>query len=295
MFNKFRILQFQKYNKARDYLVEHPEVLIKLEEYFITFLHSILNTYLEEIINDYNEASFLFPFWQNYPPDDRGRKPRGDQYPWIEVGEHVFGGKLPRLLAHKFSLRDCGLPTGPDERFIVRHSDIVKITKGLTDQCWLFIDVKSVGPRDDHPHAVMSHNQISGDGIWNSVDAGVKNTVLEAVGKRTSHPFYCSIPPLYILSDGTILPVILVIIKPVYSMLNLNKNDSSGQPIKRITLVSIPNGLLLTVNPNYLGIYPTLLFPGKDDKSKNPLKVRCRISFEILREIAKWRVLEINC
>jgi hypothetical protein len=46
---------------------------------------------------------------------------------------------------------------------------------------------------------------------------------------------------------------------------------------------------LLAVNPNYLKQYPHLLFPGKDDKEKNPLKVRARVSFEVLRHIAPWR------
>jgi hypothetical protein len=40
--------------------------------------------------------------------------------------------------------------------------------------------------------------------------------------------------------------------------------------------------------------HPKLLFPGKDDKKKNPFKVRCRISFSILRSIADWRVRDIQ-
>jgi len=50
---------------------------------------------------------------------------------------------------------------------------------------------------------------------------------------------------------------------------------------------------LLTENPNYLKRYPGLLFPGKDDKDKDPRKVRARISFELLRKIASWRYIDI--
>jgi hypothetical protein len=87
--------------------------------------------------------------------------------------------------------------------------------------------------------------------------------------------------------------MINVVVKPVYDMLSLKKRDN-GQPLKRISLATIPNGLLLTINPNYITTYPGILFPGKDDKDKNPTKVRARVSFELLRKIANWRVKEIN-
>jgi hypothetical protein len=48
--------------------------------------------------------------------------------------------------------------------------------------------------------------------------------------------------------------------------------------------------LLLEENPGYLKQFPGLFFPGKDDKGKNPLKVRARVSFEILTTINQWRV-----
>jgi Restriction endonuclease BglI len=51
---------------------------------------------------------------------------------------------------------------------------------------------------------------------------------------------------------------------------------------------------LLAINPNYLSKYPGLLFPGKDDKSTNPRKVRARVSFELLQRIAAWRVVTIE-
>jgi len=138
----------------------------------------------------------------------------------------------------------------------------------------------------------MSHNQISGNGTWDKKDNGVKNKVLTATGTRASHPFYCAIPPLFILSDGTIVPVVHMVLKPVYTMLGITNGDR-GQPLGRVTLAAIPNGILLTENPGYLKRYPELFFPGKDDKEKNPKKLRARVSFAVLRSLADWRYADI--
>jgi hypothetical protein len=246
----------------------------------------------DEIQRDYNESSFLYPFWQNYPPDDRGRSPKGDQFPWIEVGEHIFCPKLSRFLSRSFDVRDTGIPTGPDDRYIISDERIRSVLE-ITDSLWLFIDIKSVGPRDDQDHAVMSHNQISGNGKWTEKDFGIINDTIIAKGQRVSHPFHCAIPPLFVLSDGTIVPVVHIVLKPVYKMLGLTSGEK-GQPLGRVSLVSIPNGILLTENPNYLQTYPSLLFPGKDDKEKDPRKVRARVSFEILRQIAEWRYVDFQ-
>ena len=253
MFNAHRIDQFTIYKKAKEFFVSNPEVLCGLEEYFTNCLVNELTINIQDISRDYNEASFLFPFWQNYPPDDRGRQPIGDQYPWIEVGEHAIGTKLSRTLSRRFEIRDTGIPSGADQRFVVKSNNIRQLTDNYCDSAFLSIDIKSVGPRDDAPHAVMSHNQISGDGIWESPKEGLINSVIKATGERTTHPFHCSLPPIYILSDGTIAPVITLVVKPVYSMPSLDSNnEKSGQPLNKITLVSIPNGILLMVNPNYL-------------------------------------------
>lgn len=70
-------------------------------------------------------------------------------------------------------------------------------------------------------------------------------------------------------------------------------NVSVGQPLKKIKVASIPNGLLLTQEPNYMKKYPHLFFPGKDDKSKDLRKIRARVSFDVLKAIDSWRVKEI--
>lgn len=293
MFNKHRTNQFRAYNKARDFLLSSPDVLIQLEQYLTKCLRDTLQESMTEITQDYNEASTLYPFWETYPPDDRGRMPRGDQFPWIEVGERSIGAKLPRLLGTQFKMRDPGLPSGPDERFLLRSEEIKLLTEGLTDSVWLMIDIKSVGPRDNFSHSVMSHNQISGDGTWDNEMEGVRNTVLRAVGKRSQHLFHASLSPIYVLSDGTIAPTITLALKPVYKMLNL-EGETFGQPLEEIVLACIPNGLLLCKEPNYIEKHEGLLYPGKDDKSKNPLKVRCRVSFDLLQAIDDWRVSKLD-
>lgn len=275
------------YNRARTYFIHNPQHLINLEQYIFETITHLISQLQYEIKRDYDEASFLYPFWRNYPPEKRGRQPIGDQVPWIEVGENVIGAKLSRILPTYFAVRDSGIPSGPDNRYVVSHKRIREIT-GITDSAWLFVDIKSVGPRDDADHAVMSHNQISGDGLWTIQERMLVNTPILAIGPRASHNFFCAIPPLYVLSTHEVVPVIHVVIKPVYGMLSMN-GDDEGQPLQRIDLAAIPNGLLLMHGPRYLERHPGLFFPGKDDKKKPPTKIRARVSFSILREIAPWR------
>lgn len=288
--------QFKTYISAKKYFEKNHTILIEIEKYISSTLISIIINNILEIKNDYNEASYLFPFWKNYPPDDRGRQPIKDQYPWIEVGEHAIGAKISRLLVKDFIVRDHGLPAGPDQRFVLKNDFIKKISNGLTDSIWLFIDIKSVGPRDDQHHTVMSHNQVSGDGLWHSINDGIINTILKASGKRNSHDFHASIPPLYVLSDNTILPVVMIALKPVYKMIRSKDINirNEGQPLERIDVATIPNGILLTITPNYLNKYPGLLFPGKDDKSKDPRKLRARVCFKTLKLIDNWRIKTVN-
>ena len=70
---------------------------------------------MQKFARDYNEASYLNPFWANYSPDYRGRAHVGDQVPWIEVGEHAVGHKLNRLIAAKYKKAEVGLPFGAVE------------------------------------------------------------------------------------------------------------------------------------------------------------------------------------
>lgn len=259
MFTKYQQVQFEEYNKAVQYYRIHPEKLIEIERFVMNEILHFIDLHLPEITRDYNEASYLYSFWKNYPPLDRGRSPVGDQYPWIEVGEQVFGNKLSRYFNANFGVKDAGLPSGSDDRCIISSERIRQIL-GITDSVWVFIDIKSAGPRDDFNHAVMSPYQISGSGIWNNVSDGVKNDPIKATGKLTSHDFLCSLSPIYVLSDKTIAPLVTFAVKPVYSMIHDN-GVNIGQPLQKIKVASIPNGLLLTQNPNYMSKYPHLFLP----------------------------------
>lgn len=281
-------MQFHEYKKAVDFFTKSPSNLIEIEHFVMNEIVHFINLHLPEIKRDYDEASYLYSFWKNYPPLDRGRSPKEDQYPWIEVGEQVFGNKLSRYFASNFSVKDSGLPSGSDDRCIIASERIRQILS-ITDSVWVFVDIKSAGPRDNFEHAVMSPYQISGSGEWKSVESGIENSSIPAQGKRATHNFMCSLSPVYVLSDKTIAPLSTFVIKPVYGMLK-----EGGQPLMQIKIASIPNGLLLTKNPDYLSSHKGLFFPGKDDKEKDLRKIRARIDFSILKSIAEWRVQVID-
>jgi hypothetical protein len=296
MYRKHLLDQFDTYQKARDLFSVHTEILLELEKFIAEKIASIIENSLEEIRSNYDEASYLYPFWQNYPPEDRGRQPIKDQFPWIEVGEHAVGRKISRSLGHDFEVRDLGLPSGSDERVMLSSPEIARITGGFTDSVWVFIDIKSIGPRDDADHAVLSQNQVSGDGIWVHPESGLINGIIQASGKRKTHDFHVSMPPLFVTSSGKAVPTIILIIKPVYSMIESTQTDlrNNGQPLSRIDIISIPNGILLSGEDGYLQKYPSLFHPGKDDKKKDVKKLRARISFSILRKLDSWRYKSIK-
>lgn len=127
MFEDYISEQFEAYHAAVDFFRNNPERLIRIERFVMSELLHFIDLHLPEIERDYNEASYLFPFWKNYPPLDRGRSPKGDQYPWIEVGEQVFGNKLARYFANNFTVKDSGLPSGTDDRCIISSERIRQI------------------------------------------------------------------------------------------------------------------------------------------------------------------------
>lgn len=281
---------FDIYSKARSHFIARPELLICLEEVLTDSMSALLASFMTDAEQDYNDASRLYAFWQNFPPEERGRSPRGDQMPWIEVGEHTIGTKLAREVSAVYRVRDTGFPTGADQRFVLSGPGIADASDGFTDTAWVCIDIKSVGPRDDFDHAVMSHNQVSGSGEWLRPEDGVHNEPMMAVGQRSSHPFYPALPPLLVLPTGEVAPTVTLALKPVYGMEPSTPSFAwMGQPLNRLHLVTIPNGLLLTQAPNYLAEHQGLLYPGKDDASKPPRKKRARVSFSHLSRIASWR------
>ena len=174
MFTQYADIQFAAYKEALAYFQLNPDRLIEAEQFVMDEIIHFINIHQPEIKRDYDEASYLYSFWKNYPPLNRGRAPKGDQYPWIEVGEQVFGNKLQRHFNANFSVKDAGLPSGSDDRCIISSERIRQIL-GITDSVWIFIDIKSEGPRDESDHAVMSPYQISGSGNWENVADGIKS------------------------------------------------------------------------------------------------------------------------
>lgn len=294
MYSRYRDLIYENYHTARDFFIAHPQMLSAIEHYAMTLCCDLMFDNYAEFRNDYDEASFLHPFWANYPPENRGRAPVGDQIPWIEVGEHAIGDKLNRMISNEYTIREIGIPSGADNRFLLSSPVITEITNDFTDSIMLFLDIKSVGPRDDFEHTVISPYQVSGNGLWDDPTESVFNSPMRAIGKIKEHQFYPAIPPIYALSDGIVAPTVHLFIKPIYKMLNMENYAESGQPLKHIRVACLPNGLLLTENPNYLRRFPGLLFPGKDEKSKRADKMRCRVSFDLLTQIDRWRVTTIR-
>lgn len=289
MYSRYRQMMFNKYNAAKADYIANPNRLIELEHFMTEQVIKIIKRHINGIVHDFNEASYLNPFWASYPPVDRGRASRGDQIPWIEVGEQAVGEKIKRFAPEVFEyVDDIALPDGPDHRIGVADSKIKEILKN-TDAAMLFLDSKTVGPRDDKSEIVASTNQVCGNGRWDSVIENVTNDVILSRGPRITHEFQPALSPLIVDSNGCIRPVVIIFIKPVYSMNNLI--GGTGQPLKELKLVTIPNGLLLSYGPCYLKKYGNkhLFYPGKDDRTTPPLKRRSRINAEILHEIDSWR------
>ena len=175
MFYAKRLMLYSNYAAALDHFKAAPQQLIDLEHFITGLVTNEIQTNYTEIKRDYDEASYLNAFWANYPPEDRGRAPVGDQVPWIEVGEHAVGHKLCRMIGSKYTVSEIGLPSGADNRFVLYHDEILRITGGFTDCAFVFLDIKSVGPRDNYAHTVLSPYQVSGDGIWKAPDKNMEN------------------------------------------------------------------------------------------------------------------------
>ena len=119
------------YTQTRNQLLACPSIITSVEHYATNSLYDLISKYKDEIEHDYNSASDLAPYWKNYPPDDRGRQPRGDQVPWIEVGEHAVGDNLLSHINELGAVKFPGIPAGPDIRYTVSSSDIADMSDNL--------------------------------------------------------------------------------------------------------------------------------------------------------------------
>lgn len=262
------VINENSYKNAREFLLENScEKLISLEKEVTDILSNYLLSNLSNISKDFNFPWASSPFWRVYAPVQRGHMPRGEAYPWGEVGEKVLEGYIYSAASQLFeSVSFPGVPYGHDIRF-------------LTDRAFVHIDVKSTGPTDNPNEIVSSPNQVSGNGIY--TEAGIENDYVDMKGLRVTQPFRPELPPFYLINNK-IIPVLTYYLKVVYSV-----NSPGHQPLSYIELVCVPNGLAFFVNPNYNQAFPGILTPGKDDRTV--VRKRTRIKLNPLSQIADWR------
>lgn len=260
----WNITEFDYY-KARENLL-HSKQLLFLEQQYTNFLQQVVTDVATRIYLDFSNATLLMPFWKNYPPKQRGRAPTGTGIPWSEVAQTSISSNIIRSLSYKdANITYPGLPSGADIRF-------------MTDEVLIHFDVKITGPNDREDEVVASPNQVSGDGAeWKD---GVLNSSVQVIGERATMTFQPELPPFYII-EGEIVPCLTYFLKGVYTVESLGH-----QPLTKMELICVPNGLLMFDGQNYSQIRG-LLIPGKDELSH--LKKRVRIRMKPLSDLASWR------
>lgn len=255
----------------KELLANSGAILIATEQKYMTFLCEVCLEAAPAIHVEFNRCMALRPYWENYAPEQRGRKPKGESIPWGEVGEKTISYNIVKVLLRKRpDLTFPGLPFGGDIRF-------------ATDDALVHFDVKLTGPNDNPDEVVASRNQISGDGIrWNK--KGVVNSPVKVQGPRASMDFQPELPPFYI--EGTQRLVCLTyFLKAVYRVESMGE-----QPLDYMEIICCPNGLLAFDGPKYIN-HPNLFIPGKDEKKVKHKRARLRLS--PLSEIADWRCVKI--
>jgi hypothetical protein len=261
------------YWQVRDSLLSDGGArLLDAEQKYERLLTKMCQQAAQRVQRDFNMAAKLLPFWMNYSPRQRGRKPRGESVPWGEVGEKSIGANLLRgILRTIGDVNFPGLPFGGDTRFI-------------TDDAFIHFDLKLTGPNDVADELVLSPYQVSGDGAgWNQ--NGMYNSEVDVRGPRAIMRFRPELPPFY-LWDEKVLLCLTYFVKAVYMV------ESIGiQPLRYFELVCVPNGLLLFAGPNYSQT-PGLLTPGKDERDFR--HKRTRIKLNPLAKIANWRCVIIE-
>ncbi|HHS99455.1 MAG TPA: hypothetical protein ENK73_01230 [Thiomicrospira sp.] len=75
-------MNIDDYNNIRHSLLENNcEELLILEQTTSKVLINALLTISSKIKEDFNSATKLRPFWEEYAPVQRGHKPRGEAFP----------------------------------------------------------------------------------------------------------------------------------------------------------------------------------------------------------------------
>lgn len=269
-----------RYFAQREYYMANLGIVLETERQFtLWLLDEVILKVAAQINKDFSfQAEKLLPFWIEYPPEQRGRKPKGESIPLLELGEKTL---VPHLLAALGQFSDVsfpGLPTGGDVRF-------------ATESAFVHLDIKLTGPNDNPDEIVVPPNQVSGDGVaWND---GVLNSnwpvkyVSRSRLGQINYRFQPKLPPFYLLDNKPLL-CITMFLKAVYSV-----SEYGIQPLTYFELICVPNGLLMFDGPN-LAQTDGLIISGKDDKSKAEHSRRIRIRLDPLSELDSWRAIKIN-
>lgn len=274
--NRLPMLDKSKYFKIRSELVQKPESLVSKEKKYSLKIKQVVKTAANDLYTDFSiNAAKLYPFWSNYPPEQRGRQPTGGSIPWLELGEKTISFNLIEEITKAFSgVRFPGLPTGGDVRFATRDALV-------------HLDIKLTGPNDNPDELVVPPNQVSGRGDrWNK---GVLNSTWPVYYQKTNkvnYNFQPKLPPFYILDDKVLL-CITMFLKAVYKV-----KGSGVQPLEYFELACVPNGLLM-FEGSELASTPGLIISGKDEKSKAEDTKRIRIRLDPLASIGGWRSVKI--
>jgi len=254
-------------------LADNCKELLALEKQTTDILISNLLEVAPSIKNDFDYAVNLREFWEEYAPVQRGHKPRGEAFPWGEVGEKVIEGYLYSKMPEIFdNVRFVGLPYGHDVRF-------------ATDKAFIHIDAKSTGPTDDQDEVVSSPNQVTGTGKIND-EGRMYNDTVDMIGPRITRSFLPELAPFYVVNDK-VLPTLTFYIKIVYSVQSLGE-----QPLEYLELICVPNGLALFEGPQLCRQVDGLLTPGKDEQKVK--RKRTRIKLNPLAELNSWRCQKIK-
>lgn len=262
------------YNEARQSLLKDDcRKILKLEENVTNKLSKSLLDVASDIKKDFDTASQLKPYWEKYAPFQRGHKPRGEAFPWGEVGEKVIEGYVYSLAPRIFdNVRFVGVPYGHDIRF-------------LSGDSFVHIDTKSTGPTDNAEEVVSSPNQVTGTGKLEQ-NCVVYNDMVEMRGKRVRRDFQPELAPFYIIDDR-ILPTLTFYIKVVYSVKILG-----NQPLEYLEIICVPNGLILFDGPKLINKIQGLFTPGKDEVKV--VRKRTRIKLKPLSQLDSWRCQKIK-
>lgn len=271
-----------QYFEARKALISHPETIIEIEqEYTERIVNDVILPTAEQIRLGFSESPYeLLPFWINYPPEQRGNKPKMDSVPWLELGEKVIVSNILPTLAKQFPhISFPGVPTGSDIRF-------------QSDNVFVHLDVKLTGPNDNSDEIVVPPNQVSGDGSrWGNNGIINSSTEIKYQSRskvaKVNYQFQPKLPPLYIM-HGKPLLCITLFLEASYQV-----RKYGDHPLSHLELSCVPNGLLMFDGPRYCET-KGLLIAGKDDKKTKSENKRIRIRLLPLSRIGDWRSVIIS-